>query len=55
MLGQVAGFVVGFLQNNHGAYFDIDGWPLPVAKGSAKAIQVFHTYQNFAAVKFVGL
>ena len=39
-LAQIAGFIVSFRQNDHGPYFDVDGWSYPVAKGSGKAIQV---------------
>ena len=39
-LGQIAGFVVSFMHNDHGPLFDVDGYTLPVAKGSGKAIQV---------------
>lgn len=40
ILGEIAGFVVGFLQNDHGGYFVPLGWSFPVAKGSARSIQV---------------
>lgn len=39
-LGQVAGFAVGFHRNDHGPAFKVQGWSLPLAKGSAQAIQV---------------
>lgn len=39
-LGQVAGFIAGFHRNDHGQAFEVQGWSLPIAKGSAQAIQV---------------
>ncbi|KAK9808631.1 hypothetical protein WJX72_000879 [[Myrmecia] bisecta] len=39
-LGQIAGFVVRFLQNYHAPTEALAGWSYPIAKGSAGAIQV---------------
>ena len=43
ILGQLAGFVIGFLQNRNGSLFDVLGWSFPVAKGAARAIQASFT------------
>ena len=40
IMGQLAGFIAGFLQNDHGPAFTVYGWSYPVAKGAARAIQV---------------
>ena len=39
-MGQIAGFVVGFMHNDDGPIFEVDGYTLSVAKGSGRAIQV---------------
>lgn len=40
ILGEMAGFIVGFLQNDSGPIFEVDGWSFPVAKGAAQSIKV---------------
>lgn len=40
ILAEIAGFVVGFLQNDSGRAFNVYGYSYPVAKGAARSIQV---------------
>ena len=40
ILGQIAAFIAGFLQNYHTSYFNALGWSYPVAKGAARSMQV---------------
>lgn len=40
VLAEIAGFIVGFLQNDHGPLFGVLGWSYPVAKGAARGVQV---------------
>lgn len=39
ILAEIAGFVVGFTQNDHVALFTPLGWSYPVAKGAARGVQ----------------
>lgn len=40
ILAEIAGFVIGFLQNDSGPAFNVYGYSYSVAKGAARSIQV---------------